>query len=81
MGWFNNKLSGISGTKQTITEVQDITCLGFDHDFCLTYGRTIYAKILHECADRAMLPKEVVKSGYTMTVYDNYSPFKVGLVS
>ena len=75
------KTSGLGGLGMygTISEIP--TGVIFDNKFGEVFARNIYSKIMHECADRAMLNEEISKAGYTITVHDNYSPYKKGLVS
>ena len=82
-GFFNQGIKRLfSGKPETITEILDVNFLKFDDDdFCTVFATAMYKKIMLECADRAVLPNNVDKSGYTATVYDSYSPYKSGLVS
>ena len=76
---FFNKIFNQGGPtgENTVTEVGSLV---IGTVFCETFGRSMYSKIMHECADRAMIPKEVKKEGYIVTVHDSYSPAKRGLV-
>lgn len=52
-----------------------------DSGFSTVFLTKVYTQIMHECADRTSLPKDVDKSAYTLTVHDSFSPSKRGLVS
>lgn len=74
-------LDRILGTKETQTEVEDTCCKFKCDNFCELMATNLYSKVLHEAADRAVIPEEITKSSFYITIYDNYSPYKIGLVS
>lgn len=82
-GFFNQGIRRLfTGKNKTITELADVNFINFDDDdFCTVFATSMYKKIMLECADRAVLPNSLDKTGYTATVYDSYSPYKSGLVS
>lgn len=79
MGFFNKITGGEQGSNTTT--ITEIDCIKFDALFCKTFTKSLYSKIIHECADRAMIPENIDKPAYTMTVYDSFSPRKAGVVS
>ena len=79
-GFFNKIFSNPSNT--ATTTINSIDCLDFaGSKFAYTYTVAMYSKIMHECANRAMIPDAVQKNGYIITVHDSYSPAKEGMVS
>ena len=80
MGFFNN-LFGEPEVVKSANAVTEVQSLKFEGSFCTTYALSMYSKIMHECAMRAMIPDGIDKQGYTITVHDGYSPYKRGLVS
>lgn len=48
---------------------------------CESLVERLYSKVLHEAADRASLPEGVEKDGFTITIYNSYSPYREGLIS
>lgn len=75
------KSSGVKNTYNTIdmNTITEVVYTDNEH-FGKVYARVVYSKIMHDCADRAMLPKEIVKDEYIITNHDSYSPYKRGLV-
>lgn len=83
MGWFDKKLKGLSlNDKKVANTVSEIeTCGVFKSVLAEVMTENLYTRIIHKCFSRAILPADVEKSAFNMTIYDSYSPFKNGLAS
>ncbi len=71
----------INRFNKNIPEVESIACRGINNTFASVYTNAVYKKILLECAERAVIPNEIDHSGFSLSVYDSYSPKKNGLIT
>ena len=79
MAWFNKAKTNDYSSTELISEISSTQ---FNvNNFANVYAKTMYSKIMHECASRAMIPETVNKDGYIITTNDSYSPYKRGLIS
>lgn len=74
---FFSKVTPATSCDNTITEVCGVE---FKESFAYTMATAMYSRVFHEVADRAMLPPDVKKDSYGITIHNSYSPYKKGLV-
>jgi hypothetical protein len=81
MSWGTGFFSNSNNTNEPIPELRDINHVKFNDSFAKTYTKSMYQKIMYECADRAILPDNVDKSAYHFTVYNSVTPRRMGITS
>lgn len=69
-----------TGFKSVFSAVSEVDAVSFSSDFADQMAYTMYHKILSEAVERIVTPESVDRENVRLTLYDNYSPFKEGLL-
>ena len=79
--WFSK--SGIENkTKLSAETMTEVKCVGIANSkLAEVMTKNLYTRIIHKCFTRAILPDGILASAFNMSIYDSYSPFKLGLAS
>ena len=82
MAWLE-KLRGIdSKTNSNTNTITELNCVGIcNSKLADVMVKNLYTRIIHKCFSRSIIPDGIDKSAFNMSVYDSYSPFKLGLAS